>query len=295
MKTLVMLADSLPYEKITAERIERVMKRFRWMMINKEKDDKNKVEIQKIIDDYFKSNGNILFISSNDTGLKINPKFNLTQNQIDDFISDKNPSKEIKYFNSTNEMYIPSIVFCYQYGPSNAVKNGFIGLKTDFLSDLMSTGANNTTILLDSDCNILINPDFSDNKTTFTDAKEFVDLLVKSENQDNAMSLVKKDDNNNFFISVHSINNSIFAVTTISEKAVYEVIDRTTRRIILFSLAVLFIAIIIIRLFSNTITYPIADLVDATNKIEQGDFNVEIKPRTRDEIGFLTSSFIQMS
>lgn len=40
MKTLVMLADSLPYEKITTERIERVMKRFRWMMINKEKDDK---------------------------------------------------------------------------------------------------------------------------------------------------------------------------------------------------------------------------------------------------------------
>ena len=37
MKTLVMLADSVPYEKIDEERIKRVAKRFRWMMIKKEK------------------------------------------------------------------------------------------------------------------------------------------------------------------------------------------------------------------------------------------------------------------
>lgn len=256
----------------------------------------NNSEKQNLINNYFTSNENVIFISSEDTNLKINPKFdNELSSKIKNYISDKKTSKEINYYNSTDDLSIPSIVVSYQYGPKNAVKNGFVGLKTEFLSDLMSTGANNTTILIDSKCNILINPDFSDKNKTFLDAKEYVDMLINSENQDNAMNLVKKADKNSYFISVHSINNNIFAVTTISEKAVYEVIDRTTYRIILFSLAVLFIAIIIIRIFSNTITYPIADLVDASNKIEQGDFNLEIEPRTRDEIGLLTSSFIKMS
>lgn len=256
----------------------------------------NDNEKEALIKNYFTSNENVIFISSEDTNLKINPKFdNELTAKVKKYIDDKKVSKEINYYNSSDELNIPSIVVSYQYGPKNAVKNGFVGLKTEFLSDLMSTGANNTTILIDSKCNILINPDFSDKNKTFLDAKEYVDMLINSENQDNAMSLVKKADKNNYFISVHSINNNIFAVTTISESAVYEVIDRTTYRIILFSLAVLFIAIIIIRIFSNTITYPIADLVDASNKIEQGEFNLEIEPRTRDEIGLLTSSFIQMS
>lgn len=256
----------------------------------------NDNEKEALIKNYFTSNEYVIFISSEDTNLKINPKFdNELSLKIKNYISDKKTSKEINYYNSTDDLNIPSIVVSYQYGPKNAVKNGFVGIKTEFLSDLMSTGANNTTILIDSKCNILINPDFSDKNKTFLDAKEYVDMLINSENQDNAMNLVKKADKNNYFISVHSINNTIFAVTTISESAVYEVIDRTTYRIILFSLAVLFIAIIIIRIFSNTITYPISDLVDASNKIEQGEFNLEIEPRTRDEIGLLTSSFIQMS
>ncbi|MBQ0161773.1 MAG: adenylate/guanylate cyclase domain-containing protein, partial [Treponema sp.] len=69
----------------------------------------------------------------------------------------------------------------------------------------------------------------------------------------------------------------------------------TTYLIIYLSLFVLFVAIIIIRIFSNTITNPIADLVKASNQIERGEFDLDIKPRTKDEIGFLTSSFIQMS
>ena len=86
----------------------------------------------------------------------------------------------------------------------------------------------------------------------------------------------------------------MFAITTISERSVYAVINRTTYRIILFSLAVLFIAIILIRIFSNGITNPIKELVGAAGQIEKGEFELSIKPRTRDEIGLLTESFVQM-
>ena len=61
-----------------------------------------------------------------------------------------------------------------------------------------------------------------------------------------------------------------------------------------FFLSLFFAAIILIRIFSNGITNPIKELVDASSKIEHGEFELDMKPRTKDEIGLLTSSFVQM-
>ncbi|MBO7136300.1 MAG: HAMP domain-containing protein, partial [Spirochaetaceae bacterium] len=123
---------------------------------------------------------------------------------------------------------------------------------------------------------------------------ELIDYINNKTDTDNTQSLIETL-NGKKFMAVHKIKNDLFVITTIPEKAVFAVINRTTYRIILFSLAVLFIAIIIIRLFSKNITNPIADLVEASAKIEQGEFELGIEPRTKDEIGLLTSSFIQMS
>jgi len=46
--------------------------------------------------------------------------------------------------------------------------------------------------------------------------------------------------------------------------------------------------------FANTLTSPILNLVDATKKIEEGVFRVDIKPTVRDEVGLLTNSFVKM-
>lgn len=51
---------------------------------------------------------------------------------------------------------------------------------------------------------------------------------------------------------------------------------------------------LLIRIFSNGITNPIKELVGAAGQIEKGEFELSIKPRTRDEIGLLTESFVQM-
>ncbi|MBO4727211.1 MAG: HAMP domain-containing protein [Spirochaetaceae bacterium] len=250
---------------------------------------------EQLVSDFFNVNRDVVFIFSPDTDLKINPSYsneNIEPDAVLNFIKAKN-LESAKVYNS-NELLNPSVVLFFKYGPSNVVKTAAVGLDTNALASLMSTGSNNATLLVDENTNVLINPDFESKEKKYAEAFELIDYINNKTDTDNTQSLIETL-NGKKFIAVHKIKNDLFVITTIPEKAVFAVINRTTYRIILFSLAVLFIAIIIIRLFSKNITNPIADLVEASAKIEQGEFELGIEPRTKDEIGLLTSSFIQMS
>ena len=248
-----------------------------------------------LVSDFFNVNKDVIFIFSPDTDLQINPSYsneNIEPDAVLNFIKSKN-LESAKVYNS-NELLNPSVVLFFKYGPSNVVKTAAVGLDTNALASLMSTGSNNATLLVDENTNVLINPDFESKDKKYAEAFELIDYINNKTDTDNTQSLIETL-NGKKFMAVHKIKNDLFVITTIPEKAVFAVINRTTYRIILFSLAVLFIAIIIIRLFSKNITNPIADLVEASAKIEQGEFELGIEPRTKDEIGLLTSSFIQMS
>ena len=247
-----------------------------------------------LVSDFFNVNKDVIFIFSPDTDLQINPSYsneNIEPDAVLNFIKSKN-LESAKVYNS-NELLNPSVVLFFKYGPSNVVKTAAVGLDTNALASLMSTGSNNATLLVDDNTNVLINPDFESKDKKYAEAFELIDYINNKTDTDNTQSLIETL-NGKKFMAVHKIKNDLFVITTIPEKAVFAVINRTTYRIILFSLAVLFIAIIIIRLFSKNITNPIADLVEASAKIEQGEFELGIEPRTKDEIGLLTSSFIQM-
>ena len=254
-----------------------------------------------LIADFFRVNDDIIFVSSPDTNLKVNPSFKekiggaAGQKKLSDFlIANKSAaSGKVRYFNARETLGIDSIIFTFQYGPLNAVKNAAVGVDTKALAALMSSGANNATILVDQNSAVLINPDYENEQKTYVAAQSLIDSIKDKEGVDNTQSLAETEDGRKF-ISVHKTKDNLYVITSVSENSVFAVINRTTYRIILFSLAILFIAIMAIRLFSKNITNPIADLVDASAKIERGEFELDIKPRTHDEIGLLTSSFIQM-
>ena len=254
-----------------------------------------------MIADFFKVNDDIIFVSSPDTNLKVNPSFKekiggaAGEKKLSDFlIANKSAaSGKVRYFNARETLDIDSIIFTFQYGPLNAVKNAAVGVDTKALAALMSSGANNATILVDQDSAVLINPDYESEQKTYVAAQSLIDSIKDKEGVDNTQSLAETEDGRKF-ISVHKTKDNLYVITSVSENSVFAIINRTTYRIILFSLAILFIAIMAIRLFSKNITNPIADLVDASAKIERGEFELDIKPRTHDEIGLLTSSFIQM-
>jgi adenylate cyclase len=84
-------------------------------------------------------------------------------------------------------------------------------------------------------------------------------------------------------------------VTMIPESIVFEGINATTRRNIYISVFILFAAALVARIFSQSLSRPIRTLTQEAKKIESGNFKIDIKAKSRDEIGFLTESFAAMS
>jgi adenylate cyclase len=83
-------------------------------------------------------------------------------------------------------------------------------------------------------------------------------------------------------------------IATVAEARAYEQVYRIQRWNFYLLVIALTIAILIVYIFGKTITTPIQRLVNATAKIKEGHYNVDIRPSTRDEIGLLTGSFIEM-
>ncbi len=78
------------------------------------------------------------------------------------------------------------------------------------------------------------------------------------------------------------------------EKTALQEVYNIQRRNLYLMIAVLSSAVIIVFFFGKSLTQPIIRLLKATNYIKEGQYRVNIKPSTNDEIGQLTASFIEM-
>ncbi len=83
-------------------------------------------------------------------------------------------------------------------------------------------------------------------------------------------------------------------ISTVPEKKAFAEVYRIQRRNILIMTITLCIAFLIIYNYSNTLTTPLLKLVLATKEIEAGNFHVPIQPTSKDEVGLLTNSFVDM-
>lgn len=83
-------------------------------------------------------------------------------------------------------------------------------------------------------------------------------------------------------------------VITAEERKAYQEVYSIQRRNFYILVIGLNIAILITYFFAKSITDPIVKLVGATKKIEEGQYQLGIRPTTRDEIGDLTNSFLDM-
>ncbi len=83
-------------------------------------------------------------------------------------------------------------------------------------------------------------------------------------------------------------------IATIQESRAYEQVYRIQRWNLYILIIILTLAILIVYIFGKTIATPIRRLVTATESIREGNYSIDIVPTTRDEIGLLTGSFIEM-
>jgi len=190
----------------------------------------------------------------------------------------------------------PLICILFNHYNSEVGKNeiAVVGFSVQKYIDVLSTGTYNTTYIINEDGKVLIHPD----NTKIMNAEDFSKLAgIKAiKEKDNQQSIYADDKGVEWFYAGEPILDRTMYVVTCADKAVvFETIQKTTYWIVLISVAVLFFAIIIIRFFSRSLTAPIERLVDATSSIEAGDYDIHIKARTHDEIGYLTKNFMNMT
>lgn len=257
------------------------------------------IESKLFFEDLCNTNPDILFVSSPDSGFFATDEFLAEIPNAKDLYDvwskktiDSSKLAENTEIKNLSEIFSRNntlgIIFDYNGKPV------CVGFDSENLAEACS-GTTNTTFVINKHGEPLI---YEDNETYISTgvvpdlsiAKEIMQINSSSE-------YVYKDKSNRNWIYISStiLEQTCFIITITSETSVMRNINLTALRIIAISLAVFFLAILIIRFFSLSISNPISKLVSATQSIDEGNYDIELKAKSHDEIGYLTESFMEMT
>jgi adenylate cyclase len=199
---------------------------------------------------------------------------------------------ETLLLNGAPDFGIPVLVLLFPWQEEAA---GIIFFSPEKLADAFGTGTN-MSYLINGDGDILIH---AENELVMAGANTSNQPFIRVmwENPEQRVQTLYTDESEvryfGAFTKLDTVNAAV--VTSIEYNMVFEGIAATTRRNAYLTAAVLFISVLLIWFFSKSISEPLRRLSEAALKIESGTFEVELKSKSRDEIGLLTKSFRRMS
>ena len=202
-------------------------------------------------------------------------------------------SGELVLKNAAPFFGVPLLAF-YMPRSAGAERIAIVLFSSNTITSSFGEGAN-LSCLIDEEGKYLAHADFELVLTGKSESPSLVSMIMENPSQN--FQIRYNDDNGTDQFGAFSkiAPGNVIIITTIQGDVVFEGMAATTRRNIYLSGAVLFIAIIFIWFFSKTISVPLKELAAAALQTEGGNFVILSKPKTRDEIGFLTNSFQRMS
>ena len=223
---------------------------------------KNKYENEKLIINFFNTNKNVFFIFSPDTGLKYNGYYDtefVTYDFIQEFVEEKKESR-IKVYDSSRTLGFSGLIFIFDYGTKDDLKTAAIGFGADNILDLLDS-AENKSILVDEEANILIDSDYENGAKRFPLALSLINSIRESGETNYVQNFLITEEGKTI-VCVRKIENNLYVISTVSGKKVYGKNERMIYHVALFALAALFVSIFVIRIFSGA-------LVNSTHVEEQ--------------------------
>jgi adenylate cyclase len=190
---------------------------------------------------------------------------------------------------------LPLLALFYPWQEGGTAQAVIIFFSPESLTDTFGAGTNISFMVNDAG-DLLVS---ADSDLVLAGANVVDDPLVKTmrESRERNFQTLYTDLNGKRYFGVFSklsVGNAA-VITNVEYDLVFEGIIATTRRNIFLTTAVLFIAILFIWFFSKTISTPLKKLTLAADRIQGGEFEVELTAKSRDEIGALTTSFGMMS
>jgi adenylate cyclase len=153
----------------------------------------------------------------------------------------------------------------------------------------------NLSFLVNDRGDLLVHPDDSLIMTgTNMAASPFVRLMRES-GEGSLQTRYTGEDGREYLGAFRKLSLANAAVITTAEYGIiFEGVAATTRRNLYLTGAVLCIAVLFIWFFSKAISGPLKTLAAAAERIKGGEFEIDLTPRGKDEIGLLTERFVEM-
>jgi adenylate cyclase len=162
------------------------------------------------------------------------------------------------------------------------------------LNESFGLGANQSYLLNDAG-DILIHADFELVRDGANLGGGSYARYLRENASRNSQTLFTDEDGTRYFRAFTRLGmGGCAVVTSIEYGRVFEGIAATTRRNVYLAAAVLFVSIMVIWFFAKSISVPLKALAGAARGIEGGVFEVDLRPKGRDEVGLLTASFQRM-
>ncbi len=189
-----------------------------------------------------------------------------------------------------------AICFPHEKDENGVVKTIIVSyIRLDNLMKTFQTTGITRIFMVNYKGDIIVHPDLNTVKTGSNIATLPICSMMMKSKMDNGQSRYNDDAGVFYLGSFKKIDAGGFGIiATANEKDAFQAVDDIQTRNIIILGMVLTAAILIIFFFGKTITTPIVRLVGATKKIIEGEYRVDIIPTSRDEIGQLTSTFIEM-
>ncbi|GHV84420.1 adenylate/guanylate cyclase domain-containing protein [Spirochaetia bacterium] len=164
----------------------------------------------------------------------------------------------------------------------------------DSLGEIFGTGAN-ASFIINDDGDVLIHADTGMTAAAVNmEGEPFIRDIWKSEGK--MLQTIYTDADGKKYLGAYrklSIANAAL-VTRIEFETIFEGVIATTWRNIFLTGAVLFSSILFIWFFSKTLSGPLKRLAAAAGRIKNGEYAIDLAAKSRDEIGYLTQSFVSM-
>jgi len=163
-----------------------------------------------------------------------------------------------------------------------------------FFNNSLSYGVNES-FLINNYGDVLIHPNFELVKTSANISN--MEYIAKiRENVMQSRQDLREIDGVKHYISFTKLKiGASIVITNIEYNKIFDEIRAVTIKNLIISAVIVFIALFSIRYFSKNLSADLLILSAAVRKLEDGDFNVDLEPKARDEMGLLTYNFKRMS
>ncbi len=225
----------------------------------------------------------------------------LDSSMIDDFLEQEwGAVKEaeqgiMQILNAAPFFDVPIMVLFYPYREKGLQQGLIVFFSAEKLSETFGQGSLQTTYLVNDKGDVLIHPDFEFVRRG-TNISAFPLFKQMQENGDMNRQMLFTDDKGKEYFGAYSRLSlgNIAVLSTSDAEQVLEPVQDTAWRNIYLTAAVLAFSAIFVWFFSKAISAPVKKLTAAARQIEEGDYNLQLEAKTKDELGLLTESFVQM-